>query len=421
MSSTVAVQDLRVGMFVHLDLGWMQHPFPLSSFRIASPDQIATIRGLGVSELRWVPEKSQLDDPDAGPAAPVEASAPVAVAESPEATAARQRLAALAAQRDAQRLLERQYQEAGQALRATFRSAREQPQQARQDAEALSRALLDKLLVDGEMCIRLLSSSAGDRAAAHGLNVAVISLLLGRSFGLTEADMLDLGVGSMLHDLGKIELPDRVRHPDEAFTQAETHLYREHVAHGVRLGRSMGLSTGALAVLGQHHELADGQGFPLRLSGERCSFGARVVALVDRYDNLCNPAVRARVMTPHEALSLLFAQCRSKYDAAVLNAFIRMMGVYPAGSIVQLSDERYALVVAVNSSRPLKPRVLVHDPRTGREDALFLDLEQAAELTIRRSLTAAKLPPAALAYLAPHDRVAYFFEPAPPAARTGIL
>jgi hypothetical protein len=90
-----------------------------------------------------------------------------------------------------------------------------------------------------------------------------------------------------------------------------------------------------------------------------------------------------------------------------------MMGVYPAGSVVQLTDDRYAIVVGVNSSRPLKPRVLVHDTRGAREDALLLDLEVNPDLGIRRSLAPNKLPQQALNYLAPRPRVAYFFEPAP--------
>jgi hypothetical protein len=88
-----------------------------------------------------------------------------------------------------------------------------------------------------------------------------------------------------------------------------------------------------------------------------------------------------------------------------------MMGVYPAGSLVQLTDDRYAMVVGVNSSRPLRPRVLVHDPRVQRHEALMLDLEREPDLGIRRSLVAGKLPMQALEYLDPRPRVAYYFEP----------
>lgn len=87
-----------------------------------------------------------------------------------------------------------------------------------------------------------------------------------------------------------------------------------------------------------------------------------------------------------------------------------MMGVYPPGSVVQLTDERYALVVSVNSSRPLKPRVIVYDTRVPKNEALILDLEQNPALGIRRSLKPSGLPRAAMDYLSPRQRICYFFE-----------
>ena len=77
---------------------------------------------------------------------------------------------------------------------------------------------------------------------------------------------------------------------------------------------------------------------------------------------------------------MVLAHGRTRYDASVLNAFIRMMGVYPPGSVVQLVNDRYAMVVSVNSSRPLRPRVIVHDARVPRDEALILDLETVPEL-----------------------------------------
>jgi HD-GYP domain-containing protein (c-di-GMP phosphodiesterase class II) len=423
MNHTVAVQDLRVGMFVHLDLGWMSHPFPLSSFRIASEEQIATIRTLGLQALRWVPEKS---DPallagehaavaGAPPAAALSAAADASPGApgtgSAEALAALARRELLGRQRAAAALVEQQHAEAGRAWRAAQDLVRVRPEQSRRDTELLTRALLDKMLVDGELCVRLLSTQAGDRAALHALNVAVISMLMGRTFGLGADEMMDLGVGALLHDIGKLDLPERLRHDDERLGSAERIQYREHVALGVSQGKRMALSPGALLVLAQHHESADGSGFPLRLGQDRMSMAARIVSIVNRYDNLCNPPVANRAMTPHEALSTLFSQHRNKFDSTVLNAFIRMMGVYPAGSLVQLTDDRHAMVVGVNSTRPLKPRVLIHDPDVPRDEALVVNLEELQDLGIRRSLGPAKLPPAALDYLAPRPRVCYFFEP----------
>jgi HD-GYP domain-containing protein (c-di-GMP phosphodiesterase class II) len=419
MSGKIGVDELRVGMFIHLDLGWMAHPFPVGSFRIANAQQIEKIRGLGLKQLRWSPEKSELAAPSpahADEAAPAPATAAAPAEESPQQAAERVRREQLSAQRAAAELCQRQFDEAGQAWQSAQDKVLAEPQQACRDAEDLSRSLLDKMLVDGDMCIRLLTCGAGEAAGSHAMNVAVISLLMGRVFGLGEDEMLDLGTGALMHDVGKLDLPERVRQLDERMCREDVALYRDHVAHGVAHGRRMGMRPGAMLVLAQHHENADGSGFPLRVKSDRMSIASRIVALVNRYDKLCNSPSLAQAYTPHEALSMLFAQAQSKFDTSMLNSFIRMMGVYPAGSVVQLTDDRYALVMSVNSTRPLKPNVLVHDPKLPRDEALYLNLMSAPDLGIRRSLKPSQLPADALAYLAPRPRVAYFFE----AAHVGV-
>ena len=434
----IEVDDLRVGMFVHLDMGWMAHPFPLGSFKIASAEQVATIRSLGVQRVRWSPTQSDLLPPLAGrsgwtqaadlegerldgdAAAPTstlsatETFTPPAPAEAPEALARNAHKRQLAEQRATLQLCERQFAEAARDCKHLTDLVQNKPSEARVQAEQLSKALVGKMLGEHELCIRLLCDAAGDKASTHALNVTVISLLMGRTFGLSESDMLDLGVGAMLHDIGKLDLPDRVRHREDHFSGAELRFYEEHVAHGVGHARKMGLSAGATLVIAQHHEHADGSGFPLRLNTDRMTAAARIVSLVNRYDNLCNPNLAVKALTPHESLSLLFAQGKNKFDTAILGAFIRMMGVYPAGSTVQLTDDRYAMVVGVNSSRPLKPRVLVHEPKVSRDEALIIDLESTPGLGIRRSIRPMQLPVASLDYLAPRPRVAYFFEAAAP-------
>jgi putative nucleotidyltransferase with HDIG domain len=421
-TATIDVEQLCVGMYIHLDVGWMAHPFPLSSFRISDTDQIRTIRGLGLRRLRWSPERSEAPaDAAADAAAGVTLSSPAPLAETAEQAQRKARREALSAQRTALARCERQYTEAGRIWRRASDLVSSDPVQARQLAEQLSRTLVSKMLGQHELCVRLLTITAGERATAHALNVGIVSLLMGRLFGLSEVEMLDLGTGSLLHDIGKLDLPDRVRHLDESFSAAEAALYRDHVSHGVSHGRKMGLEPGALLVIAQHHEQADGSGFPQRLNLDRMTAAARIVSLVNRYDNLCNPAVAARAATPHEALSAMFAQGKHKFDATMLSAFIRMMGVYPPGSVVQLTDDRYGLVVMVNSTRPLKPKVLVHDPKVPSDEALVLDLEALPGIGIRRSLKASQLPPPSHEYLAPRQRVTYFFDHVEPPAHDQTL
>lgn len=443
---TIEVAALTVGMHIHLDGGWMSHPFPRSNFKISSQDQIATLHSLGLQRVRWSPQDSDADhstphwdtthraEAVGGPGARSAVTTAETVLASPAATAVTStpatptpasalpdaaapphpqdlRRAALAAQRAAMATCERHFADASRAAQQVFDDATAQPVAARQGAQVLTQRLVDQMIGTQELCIRLLSEGAGDKVSAHALNVSVISLLMGRTFNLNADDMLDLGIGALLHDIGKAELPERLRHREEHFSAAELKLYETHVSLGVAQARRMALTPGASLVIAQHHEYIDGSGFPLKLQSDRTTVPSRIVAFVDRYDKLCNPANPTKAITPHEAVALMFAQSKNKYDPAILGAFIKMMGVYPAGSAVQLTDDRYALVVGVNSSRPLRPKVLVHDAGVPRDEALVLDLETVSGLGIRRSLKPTALPPRTLDYLSPRSRVSYFFEP----------
>jgi HD-GYP domain-containing protein (c-di-GMP phosphodiesterase class II) len=404
---TIATAELQVGMYVHLDLGWMSHPFALSSFRIADAAQIASIRALGLARVRWSPEHSDA------------AAAPLlvrAAARAPDATpppafpvpAGANRPTA-AEQRRAASVVERQYAEAARDWRATADLTVRDPAAAGQRMAALSQALVAKMLGARELSIRAVTA-APNEGSRHATNVGVLALLMGRLCGLSEAEMQDLGVGALAHDIGKTELPAALHRADPHFSSAEMTRYRDHVGLGLALGERMGLAPGAMLVIGQHHEHQDDSGFPQGIGGPRISMPARVVALVNRYDNLCHGSARTLAMTPHEALSLLFSQGQRQYDPALLTAFVRMMGVYPPGSVVQLTDDRYAVVESVCASRPLRPKVQVHDSGAASGEAPLLDLTQQRTLGIRRALSAEQLPSAVREQLMPQRRAAWFFE-----------
>lgn len=419
----VAIDDLRVGMFVYLDLGWMQHPFALNSFKITTQDQIVTLAGLGLKQLRWSPEKSDPEPSAHGTDTdrPVDYAAEAAQARQAvvEAVAAEAALVAekrrlrqerLKEQLDSLDLCDRQFTQASRTYRMISDQVHSQPEAAgAQAAEAIAR-MVEKMGGHEEIAIRLLSENMGERASMHSINVTVVSLLLGKAMGLDDAALQVLGTGALLHDIGKIVLPERLRWQDEDFKGAERKLYQDHVAHGIALGQAMKLPAAALAVIAQHHELADGNGYPYQLPGEKIAPSARIVALVNQYDKLCNPGNPLQALTPHEALSHIFAQMKRQYDPAALASFIHMMGVYPPGSVVELTDGSFAIVVSVNSSRPLKPHIIIHRPRVPRDEACVEDLEQLPELGIRRSLKPMQLPKAAFDYLSPRKRICYYFE-----------
>lgn len=403
-------------MYIQLDLGWMNHPFPVSSFRVASAEQIATLRALQLTQVRYIPSKSdplpagQLPPEEAEPAA--DGVQPVAVppGDSPEELAARQRRLALEIQSQALEACDRRFSEATRGYLRVADAVEQAPDNARELSCALVDGCVDELLASGDSVIRLLSEDVGVRSALHPVNVMVLCLLLGKALGLPCHQLRELGLAALLHDLGKLALPPHLSEPYAHLSPAEMERYRSHVGESVARAERMGLPVSVVTAIAQHHERVDGSGFPLRLLAEDLGRYGQVLALVNHYDRLCNPTHGGEALTPHEALSVMFAQHKSRFDPTILGVFIRMMGVYPPGSIVQLVNDRYAIVVSVNSSRPLRPRVVLHDPGVPKEQALILDLESMPALGIRRSLRPSQLPRDALDYLSPRQRVCYFFE-----------
>lgn len=410
----VDIASLRVGMFVYLDLGWMSHPFPSSSFKISSEKQLQTIRSLGLTQVRHSPEKS---DPPPDPEGDARAAAAAQLAASQAAAAASAALALrrerLAGQRGSFARCEEQFTRATQDCLQVMACISSQPELARNKSQALVGDMVSQMLGDGESLIHLLSDGSGERAALHPVNVCVISLLLGKAMQLAPAQLQVLGMAALLHDLGNAQLPQRVRWRDPSFTTMEDKIYQEHVAMSVTAAQRLGLSGPILLGIAQHHEMVDGSGFPLGVKGDAMGAAGKILALVNRYDNLCNPFNPSLALTPHEALAMIFAQTKTRFDAASLNALIRLLGVYPPGSVVQLVDDRYALVMSVNSARPLRPQVILHDPAVPKDEAIILNLEEQPQLGIKRSLKPVHLPQAALSYLSPRKRISYFFEQVP--------
>lgn len=406
----ISPTELRIGLYIYLDIGWMDHPFPVSSFEIRNQEQIHKLQALGLQKIRYAPDKSQPDPHAAEAKATLEPLNTPQHTESPEALAAKQRKALLASQQASLMACERQFGQATQEFKHLTEIIHAQPPAAKDTASKLVQGMLDGILNHDESAIRLLSEKAGEKTALHSINVTLISLLLGKALELPKDDMLELGIGALLHDVGKMELPDRLRWVDEQSNPAERQLYQSHVAHGVNLARKMQLSNSATLLIAQHHEFADGSGYPGHIHVDKMTTLGRIISLVNRFDNMCNPSNVALAVTPHEALSQLFTKNKMQSDTPTLTAFIKMMGIYPPGSVVQLSDERYALVVSVNSSRPIKPKVIIHDPAIPRDDALMINLEHETHIGIRRSLKPVQLPKAAYDYLSPRKRLCYFFE-----------
>jgi HD-GYP domain-containing protein (c-di-GMP phosphodiesterase class II) len=409
-SVLIDIGQLRVGMYIQLDMGWMNHPFPVSSFRVSSEEQIAALRALKLDQVRYIPSKSQVMPGGALPEDAVLAQERSVSASFAEDGAPLQRRLALAIQGQVLEACDQHFLDASSCYRDVEQLMGTSPQEARSLVDDLVHGCVDDVLESAESIIRLLSEEVGVRSAAHPVNVMALSLLLGKVLGLPASALRELGSAAFLHDVGKGALPLGLAQQAAHHKESQVRKYQSHVGESVVSVERMGYPVAVAMAVAQHHERADGSGFPLGLLSEDMSMAGRILSLVNHYDRLCNPALGTDVLTPHEALSIMFAQHKGWFDPVVLGAFIRMMGVYPPGSIVQLANDGYAMVVSVNSARPLRPCVVVYDPTVPKSDALIVDLEGVPEVSIRRSLRPSQLPRDVLDYLSPRQRVCYFFE-----------
>ena len=421
----VSIEQLRVGLYVFIDLPWFQHPFTLNHFRIASGEQIQTLRTLGQARFRYDPARSDaLPDtvltaptPDATPpvaAPPTEFDeAALPPEDNPAMVAKQERIRVLNEHRRRIEQVDKAFLKSSAILRNLNRNLLDKPNETLQEMGVLVDQMVLSFLEHPEVTLHVMSekNGGGDEFYSHSLNVSVLSMMLTKGLNFSQEQARILGLGALLHDIGLIEVPDRVlkKRPDE-YTKPERDLRAMHCEFGLNIGKKLGLPPAVLAIIFQHHEMTDGSGYPLGLKQDKISLPTRVVSLINFYDNLCNPLDLAQAMTPHEALSFMFGQRRNKFDAAVLQQMIRCLGVYPPGSIVTLSNNVIGMVMSVNPLKPLRPWVILYDESVPKEEAILLDLEHEPELVIAKALRPALLPPAIYAYLSPRKRVTYYFD-----------
>lgn len=411
----VVPEKLAIGMFVMLELSWLKHPFSFSSFVIENEDQLATLRGLGLKQIRVDPLRSKLVVAAAEVAMPDEVEPQVEVESAPVGVPAvvggkvssKERSEAL---RSSIANAEKQAAKAARTVRQATSKLVSQPAQAIGMANDLVAGIAESLLGSSEVMVHLLGDKGdGDEVYHHSLSVAVLALILGKAMEVDADTLRTIGLAAVFHDVGMADTPSRVLSKTGPLTDGEQALIRQHCEAGARMALRCGLPEAVATAILQHHERVDGSGYPYRLSGDEIGQVARVIAIVNHYDHLCNPSNVATALTPYEALSTMFARQKNWFDAAMLARLVRVLGVYPPGSIVQLSSGATAMVVSVNSARPLQPMLLVYDAAIPKSEALILDLEKRPEISISKALRAGSLAPAVHEYLSPRRRVAYYF------------
>ncbi len=203
---------------------------------------------------------------------------------------------------------------------------------------------------------------------AHALDACILSLVVAIESGLDRLTQEQVGMGALLHDAGYVRLPrNLVRKRNECSGQDKT-LLEQHCTLGVALlSEHPGMHEDVLRIVREHHERADGSGFPGGLGHDQISRPAQIVGIVDFYDGMVSRRGAHPAMIPHDAVRQLFlAGERGHFEKSLVELMIRSIGVYPVGSLVRLNTGEQAVVVGVNPQQRLKPVVKVTtDPQGG--------------------------------------------------------
>ncbi|WP_228894549.1 HD-GYP domain-containing protein [Pseudoduganella aquatica] len=422
---TVTMDQLRVGLYVELDLKWFEHPFAFSRFKIKSEEQIGVLRSLGLRQVRYKPELSDVAPPESAvplPEATATQAAPAAIPDSPALQAKRAMMAQMQQRRDDAERVERAFTSTARAIREIEKNLFSRPEESVGQATALVTQITDSILSAPELAIHVMGDTAGNEELYfHSLNVTMLSMMIAREVGLPPEVATVLGLGALLHDVGRKNIPDKILTKPDAYTTAEQNLYEMHAQYGAEMAQRLQCLPAVSALIHDHHELFDGSGYPRKLKGEGIGVLARIVTIANYYDELCNPFNLAHALTPHEALSMMFAKHRAKFDPRLLQMFIRCLGVYPPGTVVQLSNGMTGMVATVNTERPMKPMLVVYDRDVPRLEALMVDLERETDLNIVKALRPSQVPMEVYVYLSPRKRISYYFDASKPLPETAAL
>lgn len=194
--------------------------------------------------------------------------------------------------------------------------------------------------------------------AQHSINVCILALAFARHLGLPRYDLEMLGAGALLHDIGKLKTPLDVLNKPDKLTPAEFKIMQSHPVHGRELlENKYGLSHQIADMAFSHHERIAGGGYPRGLTGTQITVWSKMVAIVDVYDAITSDRCYHKGMSPTEGLTKMYGWRLKDFDAELLEQFIQCIGIYPVGTLVELTSGEVGIVISVSPISRLKPKV----------------------------------------------------------------
>lgn len=361
------VQQLKRGMYVReLDRPWRETPFLFQGFEIRSEDEIR--------ELQRYCRHVYVDTPEAHrkpiPRTPAEKAVAeetiqhkkverdllIEVACHPLLKPAYHDQTNLEQEIDAAREIHRETQELVHTLLEDVRLGRNINSLA---AKKAVEEMVESVIRNPDALTSFTQLKKKDEyTAQHSMRVCILALSFGRHLGLERHDLNLLGIGALLHDIGKMKIPSEILNKPGALSEYEYTLMKSHVPRGVEiLEKSSGIPRPAIEVARCHHERYSGGGYSGGLKGDEIGLFGMIGGIVDCYDAISSDRVYHTGMSAHAALKKMYEWRNRDFHPGLVEQFIQCMGIYPIGSVVELNTGEVGVVVTMNRARRLKPRV----------------------------------------------------------------
>ena len=239
--------------------------------------------------------------------------------------------------------------------------------------------IIEELLSSRDILVNLSEiRSVDDYTFEHSVNVCILSLIIGIGLEYSLARLRDLGIGALLHDIGKLRIPEEILKKPSQLTVEEFEEIKKHTLYGYEiLKNNSNVSMISAFIAFSHHERCDGSGYPLQVKDNDIHHCARIVAVADVYDALTSDRVYRSKMRPHEVFEYITSLRHHHFDQDVTNSFLKYITMYPVGSGVVLSSKESGIVVRVNKKIPTRPVVRIIYNRKGGKLKNFREIDLA--------------------------------------------